>query len=448
MNFTFTGSIKPYTLWQNATIPTAQGSPPPQIVTNGKIVPYNPDDMVIVWNTPNVGKIPTVLNSITVNELKALNIPASLFTRTFTFQITSGIQFSENTGNPNINLGAWGILPGGNRGNIFTTDIPTNNPLGTSDPAADIPYCNPTIGCPSYTIDISDSDVSINTIQAIPWNNCGAISCQNYEVDQFGMTASMTITLSVTCIAELNLPDSLDTGFCYKYCSENQPLCKQSYQDFCFTPVSGATGAIGATGTTNIFNSMGCYNFFADYIQNFGPDGQIDTLLTPICIARFPGVEKFQASTNQYEQNICACHLNPQIYTNLQTSLENKFPGSQLISEPAACLFPVCVTSPYKSQNTEKTCPVPACVNIASITNNGQVGGNNIINQGVTGCANISAPGSGNNPPSNGGGNTTPKSWWEQHWLWVILGIGLLVILIIVILIILAAEGGNKKKPK
>ena len=148
------------------------------------------------------------------------------------------------------------------------------------------------------------------------------------------------------------------------------------------------------------------------------------------------------ASITDVERSICACHLNPQFYQNIQSSLNNEFPGSKLVAEPSRCLFPPCVDSSYKTNSTGKICPLPACVNIAAINNNGSItgGGARIIQSGQD-CANISKPGGGNEGPVE-----DTKTWIEKHWVWVVLGISLLIVLIIVILIVIAAESNKKKK--
>jgi hypothetical protein len=431
-------------LWQQNTINNFGNSPPPQPdgwsystgdATN--IRPYNPSSQNIIWS----GVVPNSLNNITLDKILSLSVDSNFSIKTdFTFAVTSGSQTTACSGGAKLDFG---IFTSGGSTLLVNTDIAALGP---------IPSCVCTMFYPSngqfptyiYSPESITSQSSIPNydIKAIAWNQ--NFDCDNYAASNMTIIVTMKVTLTVTCdnTAEIN------STFCSNFCTQNATnldLCKNQYIDFCLVQKD-------VNGDINIFTNDACQTFIKDYIGTNGPKAEIDNPLTAACSQKISGLTAFNSSSKTI-QNICACHLNPQFYDNIRTSLNNQIPGSKLIAEPAPCLFTPCVDSDFKSDISGKPCPLPACVNIASITNDGTVSGNNTITQSAN-CADISAPGSANNPTGGGGsggggsgGDTTNKSWWEQHWLWLVLGIGLLVVLIIVILIIIAAEGGKKKPP-
>lgn len=448
-NLVYTGKLPQNVLWQNEpSIPTP-GNPDSSLFyplgTLGQKRSYGPYNSQIIWD----GVVPSTFNGITIAQLANLGINFNIKID-YDYIITSGTQEFTCTNTPTINLAVFSTNNANNNTilsfytNMVSSIIGNQCNYCTSGACisctGNLPYVDPTNpnNTPSFkfTEDFNTTIGNINlsetflTVQVNPWNNG---ICDNQPVTGFGMIVNANITLSLSC----NTPTELESGFCLEFCTElsNQVACYPTYREYCLS---------GANENLTIFGSTGCYQFFQDYIKDTGPNSEIDTLLTGACSQKISGLEAFNSETETV-QNICACHLNPQFYNNIRTSLNNQIPGSKLIAEPAPCLFTPCVDSNFKSDVTGKICPLPACVNVASITNNGTVSGNNTITQSAN-CADISAPGSANNPSGGGGGNTTTKTWWEQHWLWVILGIGLLIVLIIVILVIIAAEG-DKKKP-
>lgn len=255
----------------------------------------------------------------------------------------------------------------------------------------------------------------------------------------FVLSLVFTLTIEVTfCTGE-----RVEQPRCVNYClvAENLTSCFPQYWSFCLNTTN-------SNGDPNIVTSTGCQDFFQKYIAEKGPDKRIDDVLQNYC-KKYAGFEDLLNSRNQTDIELCACNLEPQLYDELRTSLINLFPGYASVSEDSRCLFPQCVDSPYKNTNTTAICQIPNCLNIASITNSGQVGGITII-QGATGCGNITGQGgTGTTGPTGPTGTNPPgqKSWWEKNWLWVVLGIGILIVFIVIMLIVIAGES-NKKKPQ
>ena len=67
---------------------------------NGEIRPVNINDQPIQW----LKNVPPSLEGATVNTLEGDNTTNKTITQIFDFEITSGNQYSSNTGNPNINV--------------------------------------------------------------------------------------------------------------------------------------------------------------------------------------------------------------------------------------------------------------------------------------------------------------------------------------------------------
>jgi hypothetical protein len=272
------------------------------------------------------------------------------------------------------------------------------------------------------------------------WNSGGDIICSDNivlcqnPVAEFTLNLVLEVTISILCEG-IGLENGICTNICLPTAGNftNANRCLPDYLDYCFTP--------GLTGIDVIWTNNACQTFIREYIQEVNPLASIDEKLTSLCETQVPGVNVFR-TLPQNQQDLCGCHLNPEIYANLRRDLQNEFPGSILAGEIAPCLFPGCVDSDFKSTVTTKTCPVPQCINIASINNNGNIqGGGNII-QNDKNCQDLAKKGSGNDPSGN---NPQEKSWLDKYWYWLVIGIGLVVILIIVILIVIAGESNKKK---
>jgi hypothetical protein len=168
-NLTFSGSVS-QKLFNNVGINTSRSSPPIG-PTVGSTVPVDPYRQIIQWSN----NVPGYLEGLTIN---GINSPTSGITGNVTtnatFTITSGLQFSANTGNPNINV----TLYGPNKTVQQRFDMPTINDIGGSDPATFIPYCSST-KCPVDTVSLSS--VPLMEVQAVPWNKCRLVACSNHD---------------------------------------------------------------------------------------------------------------------------------------------------------------------------------------------------------------------------------------------------------------------------
>ena len=458
---TFTASNTTF-LWQNATIQTPGGEPDLDIGypygTRGDLTTYANNDLPLTWST----NAPSNLQSLSLNELFALNIPNLTVTINYVFTITSGTQGFDCGDRPTINLNMYlndSVSPSSSPPLVFTTNlVELNDPGGGSGTN---PYCsvsNPSI-CPTFTFpgDIAPNPQPSTQVYQVQVNPFNQGNCNDYGVNNFSLQVVLNATINITC----NPGPDLDSGFCLRYCSTNLSgnNCLASYRDYCFAAEPGATGpSIVLSGNT------GCQVFFTDYYTNVGPETSIDNQIDSYCAAKYGSPDVgFAGLFNQtppsaFEKNLCACHMPQSFYDAYKASVENEFPNFVSFIENLGinerCLVSFCASSPFSSNDirrgTDFACQIPACIQVVDFNNNGSIGGNVSINQNNSTCAAIQsgATGTTGGGGNTGGGGITTKTFWEQHWVWVVLGVGILIVLIIVILIIIAAESGNKKKVK
>lgn len=455
---TFTATNTTF-LWQNTTIPTPGNSPDPisgyPYGTRGDIAVYANNDIPLTWSL----NAPSNLQSLSLNELAALNIPNIQVQINYVFTITSGTQSFDCGDLPTINLNMYlndSVSPSTTPPQIFTTNLVELNDPGSG--SGTNPYCsvsNPNI-CPTFTYNAPiETNPQVTTqvydVQVNPYNQG---NCNDYGVSNFSLQVVLNATINITC----NPGTDLDSGFCLRYCSTNLSgnNCLSSYRDYCFAADPGATGpSIVLTGNT------GCQVFFTDYYTNLGPETSIDNQISTYCAQKYGSPDVgFAGLFNQtppsaFEKNLCACHMPQSFYDAYKASVEQEFPNFVNFIENVGinekCLVSFCASSPFSSNDirngTGFKCQIPACIQVAQFNNNGSIGGGVTINQSST-CEAIQSgatgsTGGGGNTGSNGG---STKTFWDQHWVWVILGVGILVVLIIVILIIIAAESSDKKK--
>ena len=421
MSFVFTGSTQVTFLWQNDNIGNSRGKgKPPFGIDAGATGPYSPDDLVISFNDSS---LPAQLQNLTFNQIKELNIPNLRTNRTLTF-IVSGKQSDGGgllSGKQNVNIQLWQ----GEEGSLSTIDnsnIQSTNGSNYCDP----PGFNPN-NCPKWVYNLPSIDVSVSVVQVVPWNDGTG---PNQGVDDFSMSAQMTVTLTLECSSEFGL----NSQICFETCTFNQDnlkTCYPSYRDYCLVNTLNPADI-------NIFTNQNCINFFEDYIGQLGTNATIDNDLENACSKKFPfpSIDAYD-NANSNVQNICACHLPVEIYNNLQETLVAEFPGFQFVGEDKRCLFPTCASSNFLTQEIGKACKVPACINLASVTNNGTLKGGVNIKQ-TNDCQKIASQ--------------TAKieekvvSWIEKYWIWIVLDIAVLIVLIIIIIVISNAEGNKKKK--
>jgi hypothetical protein len=460
---TFTATNTTF-LWQHEpTINTPGGSGDSSINgypygTLGAKTTYPNNDLPLTWS-PNA---PSNLQSLSLNELFALNIPNITVAINYVFTITSGTQMFEEGNIPNINLNMYlqnTTSPFSIPPQVFSTNISTLNGIG-NDAIGSTSYCsatNPNI-CPTFTYNAPiESNPQVTTqvyeVQVNPWNR-GTSSSFDYGVNDFSLQVVLNATINIAC----NPGTDLDSGFCLRYCSTNLSgnNCLSSYRDYCFAADPGSTGpSIILTGNT------GCQTFFTDYYSNLGPEQSIDNQISTYCNQKYGNPDIGFAGLfnttppSAFEKNLCACHMPQSFYDAYKASVEKEFPNFVTFIDNSGikdkCLVSYCASSPFSSSDirdgTDFKCKIPACIQVAQFNNNGSIGGGVSITQSTT-CEAIQSGATGS---TGGGGNTgsnnpLTKSFWEQHWVWVILGVGILIVLIIVILIIIAAESGSKKK--
>jgi len=431
VTLSFIGTVNTV-LWNNETVPSVNGNPPPfnagpyRSVDNTGIY-----DQTIQW----VGPVASIINGLSINTLTNINVPNYPISLSYNFSAESGSMNNCIASGP-ATATAFAVVYFLTK-NIGLLPMETINTIPSSSCNAlfvkgisDLNYTTTTIG----VFNRFDTSSLIESMAVYPWLNTG--SAPNPSINGFTLNLVITVKIDLICSE-----GGLVSGTCLSTCSEQeyQSLCFSAYNQYCLVETD-------TNNKLNVFGATGCYQFFSQYIQDTGPSAALDTALTQAC-SSITGVDSLINSSTT-TQNVCACHLNSTIYTNLQNDLDKEFPGSQLVDVPAACLFPICVTSGLKSMSTTKVCPVPACINIASINNNGTVtGGSETINQNIPNCVNLARKGSADGN-GNGNGTTEEKSWIEKHWIWLVIGIGLLVGLIIIILVVLAGEANKKKKTK
>lgn len=265
------------------------------------------------------------------------------------------------------------------------------------------------------------------------------------------------IQLSINVIFRADFCDILslenNAPYCISYCRSNEGLntCFNDYNTFCLN---------GVNGTPRIVTNTTCQNFYKTRIQNpnFGPDAGLDSVLNSYCTDNFNGFRDLEDSDNQTVIDLCACNLNNELYNELTNSLRSAFPD---FTDPsrinARCYYPACVLSPYKNTSTGIVCPVPNCLNIVGIRNDGTFEEVNInIDQTGT-CVDIfneggdgtdGNTGNGGNGTGNGGngtgGNGTggngdteddERNFFQKYW-WIFLLGGILLIVVIIIIVL------------
>lgn len=464
MSFTFTGTTNVKILWDpssnGAIIKYGNGSPPNIPISTsgyGSIVSYTPDDETITWKSPNAGTIPQFLNSQSLNSLLNNinlnpNLQNSTINRSVLFSITNGEQITEDTGLQNINLF---ILDTNNSNVLSNVNLVTNNPgTANSDGAGSIQYCNSGLvpACPNYTYQYptyrSGFLDKITEIRVSPWNMCQYITCSNHNVVNFGMTAEMTITISIQC----NTLDNINNNpFCLTYCNDNDTnrnLCKTNLAAICFTTTT--------TPDIVLTSNVGCQNFFKGYYDNLGPnDPDLEFDITQYCSTKYNNIGfqgLFNGTASEFDKNLCACHMYQPFYDEFEDSLLKLYPNFvsyiKLSGINERCLVSQCASSDFPSakikDGTSFRCKIPSCISVVDFNNGGTINGKVTINSDQR-CENIA---NGTTGSSGGGGGNKPtpptqKPWIERNWYWLALGAFILIIIIVIIIVLV----NSRKKP-
>lgn len=439
----YTGTVQ-QTVFSNTAVPTGDGVSPTS-GTSSTIAPYTAP---IVWNSTTNEPIPQYLQGQTVNEIRDNitngNIPGTMI-YTIDFNITSGYQpyFAGSIPSLTINLyytDGNGVFLGPTPSFVMTSETNTS---GGSDLTYGAPYC--AAQCPSKTLLETEVPLKTNYITATAFNQCATPgTCNAYEAQNVTLVMTVNVTLTITCEAGSQL-DNVN-GFCYNYCisnitTKNLQDCYSEYRNYCLVNNTDPSNI-------NIFNNQTCLLFFKNYFGQIGPNATTDNDLEIPCSAKFPfpSIDAYNKEVNQNIVDICACHLPKQNYVNLRNSLVEQFPGFQYDPEDERCLFPPCSSSSFLTTKIGKVCVVPACINLASVTNNGDLDNSKVtINQSAD-CANavkgkFPAGGGG----SGGSGSTT--EFWDKYKWWIIIG-GIVLVVLIIIIIIIAITTGKSTPQK
>lgn len=455
MQLVFNGTTPTTTLWNGQNVPAGSGSPFFDL-NQGLIVPYNSNDQIITWNT-YPGQLPGFLQGQTINTLtqSPLNINFYDIQYTATCSITSGYQYAEDLSEPVLEVQF--IDETTNPGNIAIFNYFTMHTItfATSGPILDqnYYYCSST-DCPSITQSVSPN--ILNAVQVISWNMCRLAGCINQTLFDLTFQISINVTLTINCSAAAF---TLDSGFCPNFCTANNTnlaLCKGLYTNYCFT---GVTGANPPGSDIILVGNTGCMDFFIDYYTNIGPDAATDTLISNYCTAKFAagGFQGlFYGNTgpnHNFDVDLCACHMPPQLYTDYANSVDQQFPNFITFIDNSGidqrCLVQFCATSDFPTTDISHPpnsfkCQIPACIQVAEFNADGTFNNNNVSISQQGNCEQIKS-GQTTGPTGASGAAPSTKSWWEKYWIWVLLGVGLLIVLIIVILIIVASQKHKKK---
>ena len=191
------------------------------------------------------------------------------------------------------------------------------------------------------------------------------------------------------------------------------------------------------TTGTHIHDDM-CYNFIANYIDDFGVTQQISTYMGEYCKAQYPDGDlsmfnSIEAIGDEKDYHICACNMPLEYYDEFYRSAQGEIEGLNIGSIKPACLFPPCVTSSFMPLYLEK-CPVPQCLNVVVLDGN-DIQGDVDVNQE----ANCEMYGITEESASSSGTPSTPTDSESKSkipsWVWWVVGA-------IAGLLLLAALGG------
>ena len=392
--------------------------------------------------------VPPSLQNLTINQITNSDITFR-FEIDYVFTVKSGSQVFECSATTSLNMNFYKI----NRNSVNPPVLITNHNFpslqqagGGSLQAGTNQYCISNT-CPTFSYNTIVNKESIEqdlNSGIIPGSFSIELGPNNSTCSQYGITnLTFEITANISLFVTCQTSTELESDFCFNYCTfneDNLKTCYPQYRNYCLINPS-------SSGDINIFTNENCQNFFKDYFSTVLPNSTTDNDLTIACSKKFPmpSLDVYDNATN-VEKNICACHLPVEFYDNLQKSLIAEFPGFQFDPEDKRCLFPPCPSSNYLTQKIGKACTLPACINLAAVTNNGTIKGGINLKQNNA-CVNA-ANGKFGDGNGDRGFPEEAKTWIENHWVWLVLGISILVILIIVILIVLAGDGNKNNKKK
>jgi hypothetical protein len=207
----------------------------------------------------------------------------------------------------------------------------------------------------------------------------------------------------------------------------------------------------------NIHYDM-CYNYMGNYLSNanYGPTQEISDYMLGYCSRNYPdgtlNMWGEPENMDPKDYQICACNMPPDQYSTFYSDVLEEIPTLAFGSIATQCLFPPCVTSPFKGIGLNG-CPVPQCLNIIDfddVTINGDLSAEQQQECNELGIptGGSSTPPSGNNPNDNNNDNNNNDNNDNNNTNYIWWALGLLLIIIIIVVLILAIYFMMKKKKK
>jgi hypothetical protein len=376
------------------------------------IGPSNPTVDLNVYNVPinnwtGTGPVPPSLSNTTIADLRK----NPLFKISYSVNIViKGSQYFDFGSTPITNLSI------SYSNNLFPKSYAAGNCNGSS------------YGTCYY--DVNDTfpfPGLARTLDVSVYNSCNG--CPSHNASDYTLDFTFIVHLDINCTG-----NNLDNSFCVDYCRTNPKDCLTNVIDYCFSYTNNDP-------TTMVIaqqNPEG--QVCRDFVQANGPAVPFDNGLTTYCAAKYKGKgfgDLFNDKNNIPDIDLCACHMPEDQYIAFTQELSKNYVGFNLDTTPAPCLVPQCAAGKFKSEVTKAVCPIPACLNIATFTNNGSFDNSNVtINQTDSGCTGIK-PKTTPTPP------TPPPS---LTWLWIVIAIIAAVFILIVIIVLIIIYSRNKKK--
>ena len=387
-----------------------------------------------VKNIDNYGQVSLFNRTIQWNG----SVPAYLSGKTI-YDLRSSDEFIVSLGDGTIS---------------YSADV-TNN-LGST-------YFTLTICGRDYSKAISAGDFVVSNEYVDLTCNPQRIGYELYNTDinyDLHLMSAMRWVLPVTVTVNCTGPN-LQSNVCRTVCSSGNTDCVDDMIDHCLSAGSPnefvyivGTGEQVPNPEYNpnwprlrIFDNTVCYNYFNTYYGNGNVNTEIDNILVNYCVEEYENIATIQnGGLLIREKNLCACNMRDSQYENLRDSLDDQFPGLGSLVGNSRCLFTPCVNSAFKTAGMGGVCTTPACLNIASIENDGSIGGDVTVEQNAE-CAsfdevvNGDGDGDGSEPPAE-------QSWFSRNLIYIIIGAILLlaIIIIIIVIIVVASRNANSNE--
>lgn len=387
----------------------------------------------ITWNTP----VPNPLQSRTLNDL--INNPLVKLSYSINVKVSGG-QTANVQSRPTVDM----YFTDGNNGTYFKRYqaspgsgypiFPEMRYYEVNDSFTEAPFVDgPCSGriCPiTYPTRLS----------LTAYNREGTPGFLCYAALQFSVELTLTISVSIECSG-----DALNSSLCgQNYCliPGNYDTCFDDMSQYCLNP-----------NNPEIINSETCQTYFSNILTSRGPRREVDDLLNQYCQRKFNGFRDLFEKGTAIEQDICACHMQPEQYQTLVDQIQRDYTGlpAALLGNPK-CLLPQCNRSSFKSIDIGgPQCASPACLNISSFTNEGNFSDSivNIIQQGE--CVNVKpretptptptpspTPSPSPNPNPTPSPSPSPTNTFQN--ILIIVGIILFTVILVTIIVIVVSR--------